>query len=54
MYFPFRIINMWTGKEVGISSNDYGALDASPIDYPNGAADYVWTLEKIYFSYKIP
>ena len=43
MYFPFRIINMWTGKEVGISSNDYGALDASPIDYQNGAADYVWT-----------
>ena len=43
MYFPFRIINMWTGKEVGISCNDYGALDASPIDYANGAADYVWT-----------
>ena len=43
MYFPFRIVNMWTGKEVGISSNDYGALDASPIDYQNGAADYVWT-----------
>ena len=43
MYFPFRIINMWTGKEVGILCNDYGALDASPIDYANGAADYVWT-----------
>jgi len=43
MYFPFKIINMWTGKEVGISCNDYGSLDASPIDYANGAADYVWT-----------
>jgi len=43
MYFPFRIINMWTGKEVGLSSNDYGSEDASPIDYANGAADYVWT-----------
>ena len=43
MYFPFKIINMYTGKEVGISCNDYGALDASPIDYANGAADYVWT-----------
>ena len=43
MYFPFRITNMWTGKKVGLSCNDYGSLDASPIDYPNGAADYVWT-----------
>ena len=23
--------------------NDYGSEDASPIDYANGAADYVWT-----------
>ena len=43
MYFPFRITNMWTGKKVGLMCNDYGSLDASPIDYGNGAADYVWT-----------
>ena len=43
LYFPFRIVNMWTGKEVGLMCNDYGALDASPIDYANGAADFVWT-----------
>ena len=34
---------MWTGKEVGLMCNDYGSLDASPIDYANGASDYVWT-----------
>ena len=34
---------MWTGKKVGLMCNDYGSLDASPIDYGNGAADYVWT-----------
>ena len=43
MYFPFKVVNMWTGKEVGILCNDYGSFDASPIDYPNGAANYVWT-----------
>ena len=43
MYFPFRITNVWTGKEVGLSCNDYGSLDASPIDQNNGASDYVWT-----------
>ena len=43
MYFPFRITNMWTGKEVGLGCNDYGAFDASPIDFSNGAGNYVWT-----------
>ena len=43
LYFPFKIINMWTGKQVGLMCNDYGSLDASPIDYANGAADFVWT-----------
>ena len=43
MYFPFRITNMWTGKKVGIMCNDYGSLDASPIDFANGAGNYVWT-----------
>jgi len=43
MYFPFKITNTWTGKEVGLMCNDYGSADASPIDYANGAADYVWT-----------
>ena len=43
MYFPFKIINMWTGKEVGLKSNDYGSLDSSPIDYNNGASNFVWT-----------
>tara|TARA_B100000767_G_C19673169_1_gene496155 strand:- start:21 stop:1160 length:1140 start_codon:yes stop_codon:yes gene_type:complete len=43
MYFPFRITNMWTGKKVGLGCNDYGAFDASPIDFSNGAGNYVWT-----------
>ena len=43
MYFPFKIINMWTGKEVGLKSSDYGSLDSSPIDYNNGASNFVWT-----------
>ena len=43
MYFPFKITNVYTGKEVGLLCNDYGSEDASPIDYGNGAADYVWT-----------
>ena len=43
MYFPFRIINMWTGKKVGLYCNDFGSEDASPVDFNNGAADYVWT-----------
>ena len=43
MYFPFRITNMWTGKKVGLKCNDYGSLDASPIDFVNGAGDFVWT-----------
>ena len=43
MYFPFRITNMWTGKKVGLNCNDYGLLDASPIDFSNGAGNYVWT-----------
>ena len=43
LYFPFKITNMWTGKEVGLMCNDYGSEDASPIDYANGAADFVWT-----------
>ena len=43
MYFPFRITNMWTGKEVGLKSNDYGLNNSSPIDYNNGASDFVWT-----------
>ena len=43
MYFPFKITNMWTGKEVGLKSNDYGSLDSSPIDYNNGASNFVWT-----------
>ena len=43
MYFPFRIINMWTGKKVGLYCNDFGSVDASPVDFNNGAADYVWT-----------
>lgn len=43
MYFPFRITNMWTGKKVGLNCNDYGSFDASPIDFSNGAGDYVWT-----------
>ena len=34
---------MWTGKEVGLKSNDYGSLNSSPIDYNNGASDFVWT-----------
>ena len=42
MYFPFRITNMWTGKKVGLYCNDFGSLDASPVDFNNGAADYVW------------
>ena len=44
LYFPFRIVNMWTGKEVGLMCNDYGALDASPIDYANGAAAFLFCL----------
>ena len=43
MYFPFKITNMWTGKEVGLKSNDYGSNNSSPIDYNNGASDFVWT-----------
>ena len=43
LYFPFKITNMWTGKEVGLKSNDYGSLNSSPIDYNNGASDFVWT-----------
>ena len=43
MYFPFRITNMWTGKKVGLNCNDYGSFDSSPIDFSNGAGDYVWT-----------
>ena len=43
MYFPFRVTNMWTGKKVGLGCNDYGAFDASPIDFSNGAGNYVWT-----------
>ena len=43
MYFPFRITNMWTGKKVGLGCNDYGSFDASPIDFSNGAGNYVWT-----------
>ncbi len=43
MYFPFKITNMWTGKEVGLKCNDYGSLDSSPIDFNNGAGDFVWT-----------
>ena len=35
--------DMWTGKEVGLKSNDYGSLNSSPIDYNNGASDFVWT-----------
>ena len=43
MYFPFRITNTWTGKKVGLYCNDFGSSDASPVDFNNGAADYVWT-----------
>ena len=43
MYFPFRITNMWTGKEVSLKCNDYGALNSSPIDYSNGASNFIWT-----------
>ena len=43
MYFPFKITNMWTGKEVGLKCNDYGSANSSPIDYSNGASDFVWT-----------
>jgi len=43
LYFPFKITNMWTGKEVGLKSNDYGSANSSPIDYNNGASDFVWT-----------
>ncbi len=43
LYFPFKVTNMWTGKEVGLKSSDYGSLNANPIDYNNGASDFVWT-----------
>ncbi len=42
MYFPFKITNMWTGKEVGLKCNDYGSFNASPIDFNNGAGNFVW------------
>ena len=50
MYFPFRVTNMWTGKKVILGCNDYGYFDASPVDYDNGASDFIWTRkEEVFF-----
>ena len=38
--FPFRITNLWTGKKVGISFQDF---IIAPIDFDLGASDYTWT-----------
>ena len=43
MYVPFKITNLWTGKEVGFRCNDFGSQDANPFDIDNGASDLVWT-----------
>lgn len=46
--FPFRITNLWTGKKVGISFQDF---IIAPIDFDLGASDYTWTTgEQIKFT----
>ena len=42
MYLPFKITNLSTGKEVGLGCNDFGTENASPIDFSNGASNFVW------------
>ena len=52
MFFPFRITNLYTGKKVGLACNDFGSEDLNPIDFENGASDYVWNRgEDIFLRY---
>ena len=43
MYVPFKITNLYTGKEVGFRCNDFGSGDLNPFDVDNGAGNLVWT-----------
>jgi len=47
MGIPFRITNLWTGKKVGLTSNDYGYNNSNPLDFENGASDFTWTRNEV-------
>ena len=47
MGIPFRITNLWTGKKIGLTCNDFGHNNSNPIDFENGASDFTWTRNEL-------
>ncbi|HJM94741.1 MAG TPA: hypothetical protein QF698_01610, partial [Candidatus Marinimicrobia bacterium] len=47
MGIPFRITNLWTGKKIGLTCNDFGYNNSNPIDFENGASDFTWTRNEL-------
>lgn len=43
MGLPVRVTNLWTGKKVGLSCNDFGSETGGLFDFENGASDNTWT-----------